>query len=493
MKLLGTCVFALLLFISCHHGATTEQTIMADDESPDSIMARVRRLKDPVAGLVSTAQPINMGNYTGARALGVLAYEWGYAMVKMEQTIRENIGAQRSNFETNYRAPLNALGWSRQLPTPADKGIVAPDCDAYHLSAVINLDEPYILQVPSTAGRYYVINIMDMYHNYLDCIGKRTTGTEGGTFAIVREGYNGGLPAGVKKTIVSKTSKVWLYGKLRVLEGENPMTVHDLQDQFVLKSLSNFQGRVNPGSVAALPDLPIYSPADSFRFYKQLALAVQSNPATDENKLLAAQLENIGIRDGSFNPSLLTTAQLRGLKDAAMEAPLAIIASQAKFARQINGWSWVSKPENFDYNYSYRSFITGQYMESLPDKEALFSSRNTDDEKSVFSGYNNYKIHFDGPPPVDGFWSLTLYVSGSSQLYGNELKRYKISSETAGLKSNADGSFDILIQHAKPNEISNWLPAPEGQFYLVFRLYEPKEEVLALQYNMPQVAKTRVY
>jgi hypothetical protein len=132
-------------------------------------------------------------------------------------------------------------------------------------------------------------------------------------------------------------------------------------------------------------------------------------------------------------------------------------------------------------------------MESLPDKEALFTSRNTDDEKSVFSGYNNYKIHFDGPPPVDGFWSLTLYVSTSNQLYNNELKRYKFSSETAGMKSNADGSFDILIQHAKPNEISNWLPAPEGQFYLVLRLYEPKDEVLALQYNMPQVVKTRVY
>jgi hypothetical protein len=132
-------------------------------------------------------------------------------------------------------------------------------------------------------------------------------------------------------------------------------------------------------------------------------------------------------------------------------------------------------------------------MESLPDKESVFSSRNTDNEKSVFSGYNNYKIHFDGPPPVNGFWSLTLYVSSSNQVFGNELQRYKIGSETAGLKSNSDGSFDVLIQHAKPNEISNWLPAPEGQFYLVFRLYEPKDEVLAMQYNMPQVMKTRVY
>jgi hypothetical protein len=434
-----------------------------------------------------------MGNYASARALGVLAYEWGYSLVKMEQSIRENIGSQRSSIETTYRAPLNALGWSRQLPTPGDKITGAPDCDAYRLSAVISLDEPYILQVPNTGGRYYVINIMDMYHNYLDCIGKRTTGTEGGTFAIVREGYNGRLPGGVKKTIVSKTSKVWLYGKLRVLDGENPMAVHDLQDQFSLKSLSNFDGGANPGSVTALPDLPIYSIADSFRFYKQLALAVQANPATGEDKILAAQLENIGIRDGSFNPSLLTMSQLRGLRDAAMDAPLAIIASQVKFARQANGWSWISKPENFDYNYSFRSFVTAQYMESMPDKEALFSTRNTDNEKTVFSGYNNYKIHFDGPPPVDGFWSLTLCVSSSNQLYSNELSRYKIGSETPGLKSSADGSFDILIQHAKPNEISNWLPAPEGQFYLVLRLYEPKEEVLALQYNMPQVVKTRAY
>ena len=240
MKLLGNCAIALLLFTSCSHGATTEQTIMVEDESPDSIMARVRRLKDPVAGLAATAQPINMGNYAGARALGIMAYEWGYAMVKMEQTIRENIGSQRSSIETSNRAPLNTLGWSRQLPTPTDKGIVAPDCDAYRLSAVINLDEPYILQVPNTGGRYYVINIMDMCHNYLDCIGQRTTGTEGGTFAIVREGYNGELPGGVKKTVVSKTSKVLLYGKLRVLEGENTMAVHDLQDQFALKSLSNF-------------------------------------------------------------------------------------------------------------------------------------------------------------------------------------------------------------------------------------------------------------
>ncbi|MEA3433502.1 MAG: DUF1214 domain-containing protein, partial [Campylobacterota bacterium] len=154
-----------------------------------------------------------------------------------------------------------------------------------------------------------------------------------------------------------------------------------------------------------------------------------------------------------------------------------------------DGWTWVTKLDNFGYDYALRSMIAGPYLGGQGEKEALYPIRYTDSEGKPLDGKNNYKIHFDKEPPVNAFWSLTMYDAQNKLFVDNELDRYKISREMKGFVKNKDGSYDIIVQHKKPQSTDNWLPAPDGPFYMILRLYQPNDEILELKYNLPTVTK----
>lgn len=91
-------------------------------------------------------------------------------------------------------------------------------------------------------------------------------------------------------------------------------------------------------------------------------------------------------------------------------------------------------------------------------------------------------------PPVDAFWSLTLYELPSSLLSANPLNRYLInSSMLPDLKRDADGGITLHIQNESPGAPleSNWIPAPAGPFLMFMRLYRPKPEALQGRWTQP--------
>ena len=141
--------------------------------------------------------------------LGISAYVWGYPLVRMERLAREYTDVPSPKPDTSYRAPLNQIGWAQELATPAAKDMPTANNDTYYLSAVVTLDEPYIITVPDTNDRYYVIDVFNMWQELEHYIGRRTTGTKAGRFAIVPPGWNGQLPPDVKRLDVT-TNKVWL-------------------------------------------------------------------------------------------------------------------------------------------------------------------------------------------------------------------------------------------------------------------------------------------
>ena len=74
----------------------------------------------------------------------------------------------------------------------------------------------------------------------------------------------------------------------------------------------------------------------------------------------------------------------------------------------------------------------------------------------------SYVVRLDPPPPVDGHWSLTLYPTATGLLYPNEIDRYAIAATTPALEYDADGSLTVVIEHERPANAANWLPAPPG-------------------------------
>ncbi|MBI9064366.1 MAG: DUF1254 domain-containing protein [Marinilabiliaceae bacterium] len=461
-----------------------------NDQQKDSLFDKVAQQDDPIISIAPNAEVAAKGFYIDAKAVGTLAYEWGYAMVRMEQSMRDYIDVPNPKPATSYRAPLNEIGWAKRLPTAKDKDMPTANNDTYYMSAVVDLTEPYILETPDTDGRYYVVNVFDMYHNLTEYIGKRNTGTQAQTIALVPPGWKGKLPEKVDKTVHVKTPKVWLWGRMHVLEGEDVSKVHALQDQFTLNTLGEFTtGKSMVAKTNTLPEMPKYPVTDTLRFYRYLAFAMSQNPVVAEDKALVGQLERIGIKGGQFHESALNEHQLKGLKEAAVEGPLAILATMYSSSTTINGWNVATKLDDFGYDYGFCSLIAGPYLGGQGEKEAMYPIRFIDSNNQPLSGVNSYRIHFDEEPPVNSFWSLTLYDANNKLFYDNELDRYKFSRESKGLKMNEDGSFDILIQNEKPENTNNWLPAPKGGFYLILRMYEPHDEVINLKYQIPQMDK----
>ena len=119
----------------------------------------------------------------------------------------------------------------------------------------------------------------------------------------------------------------------------------------------------------------------------------------------------------------------------------------------------------------------------------MYPIRYTDADGVILNGANKYVVRFAKAPPVDAFWSLTIYNAGDKMLVENPIDRYKVGTDTQGLKRETDGSFVVSIQADQPTDGGNWLPAPKGDFYLLLRMYQPSDEILNGTYQLPQVQK----
>lgn len=449
-------------------------------------LAYAETYPDPQLTAVATPESIARSKEIDAYTLGVLAYEWGYPLVRMERVIRTYTEVPANKPATSYRAPLNQIGWATELATPAAKDMPTANSDTLYMSAVVTLTEPYVLSVPDTADRYYVVNVFSMYQDCEHYIGRRATGTRAGRFAIIPPGWKGTLPAGVTPLNVT-TDKVWLWGRIQVKQGEPLGPVKALQAKFDLRPLSQLGNASYAAPAETLPPLPSIAGND-LGFFVHLGYALQHNQIKKTDEALVAQFERIGLTKQGFDQKSLSPEQIAGLKRALADAPLVVSASITTVATKRNGWDWLPI-DDFGYHYPLRALVAGPYLGGNASKEAIYPVRFTDSEGKRLNGANRYEITFDKAPPVGAFWSLTAYNAADKMLVENPIHRYKVGSDTVGLVTRADGSFTIPVQHDAPQgpDKANWLPAPEGDFYLILRMFQPSEEILSGAYPLPRL------
>jgi len=242
--------------------------------------------------------------------------------------------------------------------------------------------------------------------------------------------------------------------------------------------------------MAALRPLPDVAD-DDLGFFTQLGAAVKANPIRPADEALFAQFARIGLTKDGFDASKLDAARRKGLLRALQDGPTVAISAFQTAAAQRNGWSWATGLDRFGFDYPLRALVSGPYLGGQGEKEAMYPLRYTDAENKVLTGASDsaYTIKFASPPPVDAFWSLTVYNAGDKLLVENPIGRYKIGSDTKGLVTATDGSITLKLSRAAPagEAAKNWLPAPDGPFYLVLRLYQPQQDVLNGTYQLPQV------
>lgn len=402
-------------------------------------------------------------------------YIYGYPLVVFEET-------------KVYMNTTNKLLHKKDFPTPEMRAVVRPNVDTLYSLSFLDLSgEPIYMRMPDTKDRYYMTQVMDSWTNVIGSFGKRTTGTKEQEYLFTREDWKGNVSEGTYH-VKCPTNDAWIIIRIQANGEDDLENVNKIQDQIVLKEYysdvnstgkdwpKNFSNRTNPDAKVAQ--------MSTDEFFISFAEYLKSNVPSAEDSEIVENLKEIAVESGKdWDKNSLSFLKYNLLKIGTSLAKKIIYNGQALFAYlkpTVNGWSYRTKDlGKYGTQYLLRAIIAHIGLGANIPEDAVYCNTFSDEDNNDLVGTNNYVLHFEADelPPVNAFWSLTLYDE-ESFLVPNEINRYAIRDRDS-LKFNDDGSLDIYIQSVKPEseKVSNWLPAAKGKFNLTLRLYWPKESV----------------
>jgi hypothetical protein len=441
--------------------------------------------------------------------LAAQAYIYGYPLV---YNLHEIDGFAHNIASMPFAAPYNQFGYARQLLGPETE-FVSPNNDTLYVLAACDVRQgPLVLHVPDTGGRYYVLQFVDAWTNNFAYVGRRATGTSEAEFLLAPDGWTGERPAGMR-LISAPTGIFMIVGRVQVDEEADLPAVHALQNQFTITAL----GTRGVGPTQALPGAPKPDPRvrDDLQWWERFRAALVSFPPAQADSGFVEQAASLGataVDSPYVNPaSDLAEALVAGA--AAGQRKIEELMQGAGQAA-VNGWN--SAMHGFDYNldhlglgavdgadwkiqdraeaYATRAAAARGGLWGNHGYEATYAMAWTDADGDPLDGADSgYELRLSPPPPVDAFWSLTMYDASQFYLVANPIDRYSIGDRTGGLVTDADGSVTIYIQRDAPatGKQSNWLPSPNGRFRPLMRMYQPRAEVLSGEYILPAITKAQ--
>jgi hypothetical protein len=432
---------------------------------------------------------------TEARQIAKEAYIYGFPMVANYQTLYKQALDKTSH---DYRGPFNVLTSSSNVATPDDKFVVTPNSDTPYSYLWMDLRaEPMVVIMPKIEkNRYYTGQMVDLYTFNFAYLGTRSFGNDGGTFLIAGPGWNGETPEGIKAVMHSETEFAYIIFRTQLFNPSDITNVRKIQAGYHAEPLSAFLKRT-PAPAAAPVDWP--KPSDDMTstpaMFPYVNFLLQFAPPNPSEKDLLARFAKLNIGAGKtfdfdkFSPDIKQAIN-DGIKDA--NADLGTIMKRIN-TDQISSADMFGTREFLKNNYLYRyaGAKLGLYGNSGEDAE-YFGYFVDADHHPLDGSKANYELHFPKGqlPENKAFWSLTMYDGKTQLLVANPLKRYLLNSTTLkSYKYGPDGSLTFYISKDSPGpgKESNWLPAPDGPFYGVFRVYMPGKSVVNGTWKKPQM------
>ena len=463
-------------------------------------------LANPVAALAGT--PIVSVSPEEARDIAKQAYIYGFPAVMTYKAIH-NYWVDKENPE--YKGSINQLTCLARLYTPDDKAVVTPNADTPYCMLLMDLRaEPLVLSVPEMEPeRFYHFQLVDLYTHNFAYIGSLTTGTRAGKYLIAGPDWDEEEPEGITDVIRSETDFVLSVTRTQLFGPDDLGKVKDIQSSYGIQPLSAFIGTKAP-LAKPVPEFPLWVEGSQFdeRFfdYFDFMMSLLDKPGKGE-KPLWDRLARIGIGpENSFDFGALPAEFQEALKAGAREgfSEIEKMISESMDdplgSTKIFGTrEFLTKSAKKNYGHANHHLIRsvaahlGLYGNSAV--EAIYPPYLTDsDGRPYDASANKYTIRFEKGqfPPVSAFWSLTMY-DGKTQLFiENSLDRYLLSSPMMNqFKMDEDGSLVLYIAKDSPGgELeSNWLPAPDGPFYMILRLYGPEPKALEGKWTPPVLQK----
>jgi hypothetical protein len=433
-----------------------------------------------------------------ARVIAKEAYIYGYPMVDSYR-IEHAYFVNTKNPE--YKGPWNQLRNFSRVFTPQDKAVQTPNSDTPYSFLGMDLRaEPIVLTVPAIEKeRYFSIQLIDAYTFNFDYIGSRATGNGGGSYLIAGPGWKGKTPKGVKKVIRAETELVLAPYRTQLFNPADLDNVKKVQARYKAQTLSAFLGQPAPKASPAIDFIMPLTPEaqrTSLQFFDILNFVLQFCPTHPSEKELMARFAKIGVGAGKTFGAGKLSPEMKAAIEAGMTDAWAELAKLQKRidAKEVTSGDMFGTRDFLKNNYLYRmaAAVLGIYGNSK--QEAMYPIYNIDADRKQLDGANRYSVRFAPGqlPPVNAFWSLTMYELPSSLLSANPLNRYLLNSPMLPqFNRDADGGLTLFIQNESPgkDKEANWLPAPKGPFFMAMRLYWPRDEALDGKWTAPPLKR----
>lgn len=419
------------------------------------------------------------------KAIAEAGFIYGLPIV-MNYAVMHDYAVDRNSGQ--FKAPFNQIANEARVFTYEDTSVITPNSDTPYSLLFMDLrSEPIVLSVPAVeAKRYYSVMLCDGNTFNYGYIGSRATGNGAGDYLVVGPGWNGATPPGIKQVFHSSTDFSLAVYRTQLFDPTDMPNVVKIQAGYKVQPLSAYLKQPPPAAAANVDFPKIDKELVKTNFFEYLDFALQFAPAGAEEKEIRAQLARIGVGPGkTFNfrdLSLEHKAEIGlGMKDGEAK----VEARVATMGKDINGW-------NVGSAFGDRAFYNGDWLlRAAAAKAGIYGNdaveamypltRNTGDGQLLDGSKHDYALTFAAGqyPPVNAFWSVTMYDGKTQLLIKNPINRYLINSPMLSqMKKNPDGSLTLYIQNKSPGKAkqSNWLPAPDGPIYLVMRLYWPKAQ-----------------
>jgi len=418
------------------------------------------------------------------KAIAEEAFIYGLPLVMNYAVMNEFVIDKNSG---QYKAPFNTISNETRVFTYKDTAVVTPNSDTPYSMLWLDLRaEPMVISVPAVPkGRYYSVQLVDGNTYNYGYIGSRATGVEAGNYLVVGPGWKGETPAGIKKVFQSTTPFGLTIFRTQLLNAADMSNVEKVQAGYKAQPLSAFLKQPAPPAPPSIDFVPASTPGIKANFFDYLDAALKFVPESPEDKATRAKLASIGIGPGkTFEFKDLSAEHKAAVALGMKEGDEKVDKYLASGFKDINGWkvgSAFGDRAFYNGNWLLRAAAAKGGIYGNDADEAMYPMSRADSAgQTLDTAKHNYTLTFPAGqlPPVNAFWSVTMYDGKTQLLIENPIGRYLINSPMLpGMKKNADGSLTLYIQKDSPGKAkeSNWLPAPDGTAYLVMRLYWPKE------------------
>jgi hypothetical protein len=454
---------------------------------PFAVMLSTALLGAVLMPMMASAQSPSL-SVEQARAIAKDAYIYGFPLVDNYRVLHSYF-VDRNNPE--FKGTWNQIHNEARVRTPDDKVIQTPNSDTpfSRLGADLRA-EPLVLSMPAVEkGRYYSAQFIDLYTFNFDYVGSRATGNGEGNFLLVGPHWNGETPKGIKSVIRSETELALVFYRTQLFKAGDIDNVKKVQAGYKVQTLSQFLGKPAPTDAAAIDfikPLSVEQERKSPEFFGVLNFVLQFGPTHPSEKALMARFAQLGVGPGKrFDAQALSPEMRKAVEDGMADAWLEFdeLGKQVAAGKVTSGDIAGSRAYlKNNYLYRMRATVGGIYGNSK--EEAIYPVYYQDSAGQKLDGAKSrYALRFAPGqlPPVNAFWSLTMYELPSRMLVVNPLNRYLINLPMLpDLQRDADGGITLYLQHDSPGKEkeTNWLPAPNGDFLAALRLYWPKSEAM---------------